>query len=56
MFELEKYSTGELSLIALKMDGKLEGKLTCGLKNDMKNFRSLKNGDFILESQMAELN
>ena len=59
MFELEKYSTGELSLIALKIDGKLEGKLTCAFKNYMKNFanfRSLKNGDCILESQMAELN
>ena len=38
MFEFKKYSTGELSLIALKIDRKLEGKLTCALKNDMKNF------------------
>ena len=49
----------ELCLVALKIDAKLEGKLTCAFKNDMKNlanFHRLKNSDFILESKMAELN
>ena len=34
-------------------------KLTCGLKNDMRNlanFHRLRNSDFVLESNMAELN
>ena len=45
-------------MIALKIDVKFEGKLTCALKNDMKNlanFHTLQNSDFILESKMAEL-
>ena len=45
--------------MALKIDAKFEGKLTCAFKNDMKNlanFHRLKNSDFILESKMAELN
>ena len=43
----------------LKIDGKLEGKLTCAFQNDMTNlanFRRLKNRDFILERKVAELN
>ena len=46
-------------MIALKIDAKFEGKLTCAFKNDMRNlanFYMLKNSDFILESKMAELN
>ena len=45
--------------MALKIDAKFEGKLTCAFKNDMRNlanFNRLKNSDFILESKMAELN
>ena len=45
--------------MALKIDAKFEGKLTCALKNEMRNlgnFHSLKTSDFILESKMAELN
>ena len=45
--------------MALNIDGKFEGKLTCAFKNDMRNlanFHRLKNSDFILESKMAELN
>ena len=45
--------------MALKIDAKFEGKLTCAFKNDMKNlanFHKLKNSDFILESKMSELN
>ena len=45
--------------MALKIDAKCEGKLTCTFKNDVKNlanFHRLKNSDFILESKMAELN
>ena len=45
--------------MALKINKKLEGKLTCAFKNDARNlanFRRLKNSDFILESKMAELN
>ena len=45
--------------MALKIDAKFEGKLTCAFKNDMRNlttFHWLKNNDFILESKMAELN
>ena len=44
--------------MALKIDAKFEGKLTCAFKNDMKNlanFHRLKNSNLILESQMAEL-
>ena len=45
--------------MALKIDVKFEGKLTCAFKNDMRNlanFHRLKNSDFILESKMVELN
>ena len=52
--------TEELCLIALKIDEKFEGKLTCAFKNEMmtlSNFHGLKNSDFIiLESKMAQLN
>ena len=44
--------------MALKIDAKFEGKLTCAFKNDMKNlanFHRLKNSDFTLESKMVEL-
>ena len=57
MFELQ--NTEELYLIALKIDVKFEGKLTCAFENEMRNlanFYKLKNSDFILESKMAELN
>ena len=46
-------------MIALKIDAKSDGNLTCAFKNDMKNladFHTLKNIDFVLESKMAELN
>ena len=45
--------------MALKVDAKFEGKLTCAFKNDMRNlvnFHRFKNSDFILEIRMAELN
>ena len=45
--------------MALKIDTKFEGKLTCAFKNDIRNlanFHRLKNSDFSLESEMAELN
>ena len=45
--------------MTLKIDAKFEKKLTCALNNGMRNlanFHRLKNSDFILESQMAELN
>ena len=45
--------------MALRIDAKFEGKLTCTFKNDMKNlvnFHKLKISDFSLESKMAELN
>ena len=45
--------------MALKIDAKFEGKLTCGFINEMRNlanFHGLKNSDFILERKMAELN
>ena len=35
----------------MKIDAKFEGKLTCTVKNDMRNLTN-----FILESKMAELN
>ena len=46
-------------MIALKIDAKFKGKLSCTLKNNMRNlakFHRLKNNDFILESKMMELN
>ena len=45
--------------MALEIDTKFEGKLTCAFKNDTRNlanFHSLKTRDFILESKMAKLN
>ena len=36
-----KKSTEELYLVALKIDGKFEGKLTCAYKNDMRNLTNL---------------
>ena len=45
--------------MALKIDAKFERKLACTLQNDMRNlvnFLGLINGDFTLESKMAELN
>ena len=39
--------------MALNIDAKFEGKLTCAFKNDMRNlanFHRLKNSDFILET------
>ena len=44
--------------MVLNIDAKFEEKLTCALKNDMRNlanFHSLKNSDFILESRVAEI-
>ena len=44
--------------MAIKIDAKFEGKLTCALQNDMTNsanFHRLKKSDFILECKMAEL-
>ena len=66
MFELKK-GTEELSLIALKINVKFEGKLTCTFQNDMNNladfhqstFESLKIGSFLgcfyPNSKMCEL-
>ena len=45
--------------MALKIDAKFEGKLTCSFENDMwnlANFHRLKNSDLILENKMVELN
>ena len=41
--------------MALNIDAKFEGKLTCAFKDDMKNlatFHRLRNSDFILECKM----
>ena len=46
-------------MIALKINAKCEGKLTCTFKNDMRNLvdlHRLKNSNFIFESKIAELN
>ena len=46
-------------MIALKIDAKLEGRLTGAFPNDMRNlanFLRLKNSDFIFESKLAVLN
>ena len=51
--------TEELCLIALTIDAKFEGKLTCAFKIAMinlTNFHRLKNSDLILESELTELN
>ena len=56
MSELKSYR--DLCLMALKIGAKFEGKLTCAFKNGMRNlanFHSLKNSDFIIEKNMAEL-
>ena len=45
--------------MALKIDAKFEGKLTCASQNDKKNLANFirpKNSDFILESKMVKLN
>ena len=48
--------------MALKIDAKFQGKLTCAFKNEMRNLVNFHrqifttNSDFILESKMAELN
>ena len=45
--------------MALKIDANFEGKRTCTYRNNMRNlanFHKLKNSDFILESNMTELN
>ena len=45
--------------MALNIDAKFEGRLTCAFKNDMKNlpnFHKLENSHFVLESKMGELN
>ena len=45
--------------MAVKIDAKFKGKLTCDFKIDMgnlENFHRLKSSDFSLESKMAELN
>ena len=45
--------------MAVKIDAKFERVLICTFKNDMRNlahFHKLKNSDFILESNMADLN
>ena len=43
--------------MALKIDAKFEGKLTCTFKTDrnLANFNRMKNRDFILKSKMVEL-
>ena len=44
--------------MAVHINSKFEGKLTCDLKNGVKslaNFHRLKNNNFILESKMVEL-
>ena len=40
MCELKK-STEELRLLALKIEAKFEGEMTCAFKNDMKNLANL---------------
>ena len=45
--------------MALKTDAKSKEKLTCTFKNGLRNladFHRPRNSDFILESEMAELN
>ena len=53
-----KYIEG-LCLIALKINARCEGKLSCTFNNDMRtlaNFCKLKNSSFILKSKVVELN
>ena len=42
----------------LKIDTKIEGKLTCAFQSDrnLANFHRLKNSNIIFESKMTELN
>ena len=45
--------------MAVKIDEKFEGKMSCAFQNDMRNlanFQRLKDSDFILESKIVELN
>ena len=45
--------------MALKINAKFEGKLTCAFQNELRNlanFHRLKSKDFILERKMTELN
>ena len=43
--------------MALKIDVKFEGKLTCAFQmRNLANFHRLKNSDFVLESKRAQLN
>ena len=59
MLDLKKYRGVMFDALTLKIDDKFEGKLTCALKNDMRNFANvhrLKNSDFILESKIMEVN
>ena len=45
--------------MALKIDARFEGKLTCAFQNHMRNltnFHRLKNSDFILEIKLVDLN
>ena len=45
--------------MALKINAKFEGKLTCAFQNELRNlanFHRLKSRDFILERKMTELN
>ena len=45
--------------MALNIDAKCEGKLTCAFKNDtrnLENFHRLKNSNFTLESKVAQIN
>ena len=52
MFELK--SAEESCLIALKIDAKFEGKLTCAFKNDIMISKIVIS--LILEGKLAELN
>ena len=57
MFDLKK-NTEKLCLMALKINAKVEGKLTCAFKSDMRNlgnFHKLKNDSSILDSKMTKL-
>ena len=45
MFELKK-SVEKLCLMALKIDAKFEGKLTCAFKNDMRNLANFHQSMF----------
>ena len=56
---MSQKSTEELCLMPLKIDTKIEGKLTCAFQSDIRNlanFHRLKNSNIILESKMTELN